>query len=122
HSQISQSDVLADGSLQLFAAILTAGHEIEVKALLFPCWRIWSCDCSRNGFSSPHELDLNHCALGGGEVHARHSFRSKTKTFVFLWDLLETPSTRLRVIFLFQPASSALVLHITCSATKSQAR
>jgi hypothetical protein len=111
-------DVLAHGSLQLPAAVFTAGAEIEVIPLLSSGRRVRGCDSNRNCSSGAHELDLNHCALDAGEIHTWHSFRSKTKTLMLLGDSPETPGTRVRIVLLHQSSPSPLVFHVNLPLNK----
>ena len=114
-------NILADGSLQSSTAVFTAGHEIEMKPLLFSCWRVVCCDPNRNRFSRVRELDLNHCSLDAREIHW-HGFRPKNKTLVLLRDCTETPSASLRVVLLYRSAPSAFVFHINRIIAKSRKR
>src|SRR5437899_458467 len=93
-----------------------------MKPLLFSCWRVGCCDPNRNRFPIAHELDLNHCSLDAGEIHAWHGLRPKTKTLVLLPDCTETPSASLRVVLLYRSAPYAFVFHINLTIAKSGKR
>src|SRR2546425_12939783 len=51
-------------------------------------------------------------------IHIRSGLRSKIKTLMLLGDSTQTPSIRLRVVFLNQLASPALVFHSNLSSNE----
>src|SRR5439155_24151961 len=89
-----------------------------MKPLLFSRWRVMACHSDWNCFLGAHELDLDHCALNTREIHIRSGLRSKIKTLMLLGDSTQTPSIRLRVVFLNQLASPALVFHSNLSSNE----